>query len=141
MAPGQGIVMSRVQRSEITEVRVPPRDVDRHGQMFIASYISEAETALSNFWRARPSVSDEPAYIATRASCSLHRGLHYDDLARFSVSVNKIGGKSVGFMVMVETGNELAAEVEILWLAVRGDEHDPAPLPEDTRDWLYKYLD
>jgi acyl-CoA thioester hydrolase len=66
--------------------------------------------------------------------------LRYDDLARFSVSVNKIGGKSVGFMVMVETGNELAAEVEILWLAVRGEEHDPVPLPEDTRDWLYKYL-
>jgi len=108
--------------------------------MFIASYISQAETALSNFWRTRPLVDDEPAYVATKASCSLHRALHYDDLARFSIVVNKIGGKSIGFVVMVETGNELAAEVEILWLAVRGNEHDPAPLPEDTRDWLYKYL-
>jgi acyl-CoA thioester hydrolase len=132
--------MVSVERSDVTEVRVPPRDVDRHGQMFIASYISVAETALSNFWRARPFVDDEPIYVSTRASCALHRALRYDDLARLSVSVNKIGGKSVGFMVMVETGNELAAEVEILWLAVRGEEHDPAALPEDTRDWLYKYL-
>jgi acyl-CoA thioester hydrolase len=108
--------------------------------MFIASYISQAETALSNFWRTRPLVEDEPAYIATKASCALHRALRYDDLAHFSISVNKIGGKSIGFVVLVETGNELAAEVEIRWLAVRGDEHDPAPLPEGTRDWLYKYL-
>ncbi|MBO9097491.1 MULTISPECIES: acyl-CoA thioesterase [unclassified Rhizobium] len=133
--------MSRAQRADITEMRVPPRDVDRFGQMFIASYISEAETALSNFWRERPEVRDEPIYIPTRASCSLHRGLRYDEFARFSVTVNKIGGKSVGFLVMVEAGNELAAEVEILWLAVRGEEHEPSPLPEDTRDWLYKYLD
>ena len=132
--------MTSVERSDVIELRVPPRDVDRHGHMFIASYISQAETALSNFWRTRPLVDDEPAYVATKASCSLLRVLHYDDLARFSISVNKIGGKSIGFVVMVETGNELAAEVEILWLAVRGDEHDPAPLPEDTRDWLYKYL-
>ena len=133
--------MSRVQRSDVTELRVPPRDVDRFGQMAMASYISEAETALSNFWRERPEVGDEPIYISTRASCSLHRGLRYDELARFSVSVRKIGGKSIGFMVMVEAGNELAAEVEILWLAVRGEEHQPSPLPEDTRDWLYTYLD
>ncbi|MBB3568245.1 acyl-CoA thioesterase [Rhizobium sp. BK491] len=132
--------MARIERSDVIEVRVPPRDVDRHGQMFIASYISQAETALSNFWRTRPLVDDEPVYIAKKVSCSLHRALHYDELARYSISVNKIGGKSVGFVVAVETGNELAAEVEILWLAVRGDEHDPVPLPEDTRDWLYKYL-
>ncbi len=109
--------------------------------MFIASYISQAETALSNFWRTRPLVDDEPAYIATKASCSLLRALRHDDLARFSVRIGKIGGRSVGFKITVETGHELAAEVEILWLAVRGEEQEPVPLPEDTRDWLYKYLD
>jgi acyl-CoA thioester hydrolase len=133
--------MSDVERSDVTEIRVAPRDVDRFGQMFIASYISEAETALSNFWRARPFVADEPAYIATKASCSLHKALRYDDPARLTVSVNKIGGKSVGFIVLVETGGELAAEVEILWLAVKGEDQDPVPLPEDTRDWLYTYLE
>jgi acyl-CoA thioester hydrolase len=132
--------MVSVDRADVTEVRVPPRDIDRNGQMFIASYISEAETALSNFWRARPFVDDEPLYVPTKASCELHRALRFDDLARFSVSVSKIGGKSVGFVVAVETGNELAAEVEILWQAVNGEEHDPVALPEDTRDWLYKYL-
>lgn len=129
-----------VERSDVIEIRVPPRDVDRHGQMFIAAYIAQAETALSNFWRTRPLVKDEPAYLATKASCALHRALRYDDLARFSVSVNKIGGKSVGFAVTVETEEELAAEVEILWLAVRGKEYEPVALPDDTRDWLYKYL-
>jgi acyl-CoA thioester hydrolase len=109
--------------------------------MFIASYISQAETALSNFWRTRPMVDNEPAYIATKASCALHRALRHDDLARFSVRVSKIGGRSVGFKITVETGHELAAEVEILWLAVRGEEQEPVALPEDTRDWLYKYLD
>ncbi|QND49749.1 acyl-CoA thioesterase [Rhizobium lusitanum] len=133
--------MTSAERSDVVEIRVPPRDVDRHGRMFIASYISQAETALSNFWRTRPLVDNEPAYITTKASCSLHRALRHDDLARFSVRVSKIGGKSIGFKITVETGGELAAEVEIFWLAVRGEKHDPVPLPEDTRDWLYKYLD
>jgi acyl-CoA thioester hydrolase len=133
--------MSDVERADVTVIRVAPRDVDRYGQMFIASYIAEAETALSNFWRTRPFVAEEPAYVATKASCSLHRALRYDDLATFTVSVNKIGGKSVGFVVLVETGGELAAELEILWLAVSGEEQDPVPLPEDTRDWLYTYLE
>src|SRR5262249_19251108 len=122
-------------------IRVAPRDVDRYGQMFMASYIAEAETALANFWRARPFIVDEPAYVATKASCSLHRALRYDEPASFTVCVNKIGGKSVGFIVRVETGNELAAEVEILWLAVRGEDQEPVALPEETRDWLYAYLD
>lgn len=133
--------MTSAERSDVVEMRVPPRDVDRHGRMFIASYISQAETALSNFWRTRPMVDNEPAYIATKASCALHRALRHDDLARFSVRVSKIGGKSIGFVVTVEIGNELAAEVEIFWLAVRGEEQEPVPLPEDIRDWLYKYLD
>lgn len=109
--------------------------------MFLASYIAEAETALANFWRSRPFIDDEPTYIATKASCSLHRPLHLDDLATFTVSVNKIGGKSVGFMVAIESDNELSAEVEIVWHSVHGDEHEPVALPEDTRDWLYTYLE
>jgi acyl-CoA thioester hydrolase len=109
--------------------------------MFLASYFAEAETALANFWRSRPFVEEEPAYVASKASCSLHRPLRLDDLATFTVSINKIGGKSVGFIVEVETANELAAEVEIVWQAVHGDEHEPVALPEDTRDWLYTYLE
>jgi len=133
--------MGSAERADVTIVRVPPRDIGRNGQMFLASYIAEAETALFNFWRSRPFIDSEPTYIASKASCSLHRPLHLDELAAFTVRVSKIGGKSVGFMIAVETDGELAAEVEIVWQAVHGDEHEPVALPEDTRDWLYTYLE
>ncbi|APO66665.1 acyl-CoA thioesterase [Rhizobium mongolense] len=133
--------MAKSARSNGAEIRVPFRDVDMHGEMFISSYISYAESVLANFWLTRPEVEGEPIYTASKISCILHRPLHYDELMEFTTAVDKIGVRSVGFLIAVEAEGERAAEVEIIWQARNREDLSPAALPEETRDWLYTFVD
>ncbi|OAP40854.1 thioesterase [Sinorhizobium glycinis] len=131
--------MDGTERENVTEIRIPFRDIDMHGHMHNAAYYAHAEAALANLWRHRPPVKNEPAYLVRRSACLFHRGLRFDEPARFTVSVAKIGGSSVSFAVRVEAGAHLAAEVEIVWVAVDPSRHQPVPLPAATRDWLAGY--
>ncbi|MBY4609915.1 acyl-CoA thioesterase [Rhizobium sp. 9T] len=133
--------MSQSKRPGVAEIRVPFRDVDMNGQMFLASYISYAESVIASFWSARPDVDDEPVYSASKISCMLHRPLHHDEPAIFTAAIDKIGVRSIGFLVSIDTGEERAAEVEIIWQARNSEDQQPASLPEETRDWLYRFLD
>lgn len=134
-------VMGKSKRSNVTEIRVPFRDVDMNGQMFLASYISYAESVLADFWSMRPDVDDEPVYSVSKVSCVFHRPLGYDEAVTFTALVDKIGVRSVGFIIAVETGgDERSAEVEIIWQARDPVDQSPIALPEETRDWLYGFL-
>lgn len=132
--------MSQSKRPDVAEIRVPFRDVDMNGRMFLASYISHAESVLASFWLSRPDVNDEPVYSVSKVTCILHRPLHYDEPATFTAAIDKIGVHSIGFIISVETGEERAAEVEIIWQARAPEDQSPASLPEETRDWLYRFL-
>ncbi|WP_026187345.1 thioesterase family protein [Ensifer sp. BR816] len=131
--------MDGTERENVTEIRIPFRDIDMHGHMHNAAYYAHAEAALANLWRHRPPINNEPAYLVRRSACLFHRGLRFDEPARLTVSVAKIGGSSVSFAVRVEAGAHLAAEVEIVWVAVDPARHQPVPLPAATRDWLPAY--
>ncbi|PDT02201.1 thioesterase [Rhizobium chutanense] len=133
--------MSQSKRPGVAEIHVPFRDVDMTGRMFLASYISYAESVLVSFWSSRPDVDDEPLYSPSKVSCILHRPLHYDEPAVFTAAVDKIGVRSIGFLISVDIGEERAAEVEIIWQARSKEDQSPASLPEETRDWLYRFLD
>ncbi len=131
--------MAKSKRSNVAEIRVPFRDVDMNGQMFLSSYISYAEAVLANFWSMRPDVKHEPVYTVTKITCNLHRPLHYDDIVEFTAAVDKIGVRSVGFLIAVEVEDERAAEVEIIWQAHDRKDQSLTGLPEETRDWLYTF--
>jgi acyl-CoA thioester hydrolase len=132
--------MNEMQRSNTVHMHVPFRDVDMNGQMFLGSYISYAESVLASFWSLRPDVEDEPLYIASKVTCILHRPLHYDEKVVFTAAVDKIGVRSVGFIVAADAAGQRAAEVEIIWQARAREDRTPVPLPEITRDWLYRFV-
>jgi len=131
--------MNEVTRT--VEMNVPFRDVDMNGQVFLGSYISYAESVLATFWSSRPQLENEPLYIASKLTCILHRPLHYDERVLFTASVDKIGVRSVGFIIAADIGDERSAEVEIIWQARSREDRSPVPLPEVTRDWLYGFVD
>jgi len=132
--------MDYTERVEVTDIRVPYRDIDMAGRLHNAAYLAYAETALSHFWRYRPPLEDEPRFHANRIELHLLEPLRLDDKARLTVTIDKIGGKSIGFNVAIERDRTLCAEVEILWIASDRDSGEPVALPEDIRDWLYGYL-
>ncbi|MFD1746639.1 acyl-CoA thioesterase [Rhizobium helianthi] len=120
---------------------VPFRDVGLRGEMFSAAYITHAEEALARFWASRQQAGSDPAFYVSKVSCSLLRALRFGDRVECTVRVSKIGGKSAGFVIIMYRGEERVAEAEVVWTACDGESGTPVPLPEELRDWLYKYLD
>jgi acyl-CoA thioester hydrolase len=131
------------QAGEMTPYRfdVPFRDVGLRGEMHSAAYVTYAEEAVSRFWNARAPEAGDPAFCVAKVACSLLKPLHLGDAVEARVKVSKIGGKSAAFAVQMHRGEELAAEAEIGWSACDPQTGSPAQLPEELRDWLYRYLD
>lgn len=132
--------MNGGERIDMTEARVAYRDIDMQGQMHNAAYLTLAEQALVRFWRNRPAVENEPVFTMRRMECIFHKPLRYDDLARLTVAIDKIGTHSIGFSVLIEADGALAARAEIVWSAYDREKGEDAALPEALRDWLYEFL-
>jgi acyl-CoA thioester hydrolase len=124
-----------------SEFRVVVRDVDMNGEMFRSVYVDRAEDAVADFWRRRKPQADDPRFAIGKISASYRRSLKPGDLVQMHVGVSKIGVKSAGFLVRMSRGAEPVAEVEIVWLSIDGESGEPVALPEELRDWLYKFLD
>jgi acyl-CoA thioester hydrolase len=135
---GVGVVKDTVKTSEF---RVAFRDVDTNGQMFRSVYIDRAEEAVADFWRRRKLQPDDPRFTIGKVAGVFHAPLKLGDAVHMHVGVSKIGGKSAGFLVRMTRGAEAVAEVEIVWVAVDLETGASIALPEDLRDWLYKFLD
>lgn len=127
--------------ADFMEFQVPFRDVDMHGEMFRAAYVTKAEEALAAFWTRRPAGAADPHFTVGKIVCTFHLSLHLDDLVRMDVHVSKIGSKSAGFLVRLVRGEQAAAEAEIVWTARDRRTREPVALPEELRDWLYQFLD
>lgn len=132
--------MNDIERVEVTEVRIPFRDIDMHGRIRSAACIDHAEMAIGHFWRYRPPLEDEPLFTPIKIECRFYQPLRLDDKVKLTVRVDKIGGKSVGFNVVFDRGATTAAEIDFIWVASDRDSGEPVPLPVDIRDWLYQYL-
>ena len=120
---------------------VPFRDVGMRGEMFSAAYIVHAEEALARFWDQREPLDADPAFYVSKVSCNLMRAVRFGDRIETTVRVSKIGGRSAGFSILMHRGAEQVAEAEIIWSACDRQSGAPAPLSEDLRDWLYRFLD
>jgi len=137
--------MAKRERLDITDTAVGLRDVGLNGRLNTSALMALAEEALHRFWQARPhdeegSAEPEPEFRTTKFEARLYEALGPGDPLRFTVQVDKIGGKSVGFAISVESAKTRAADVEITWTAVNKDSAEPVALPEALRDWLYQWL-
>jgi acyl-CoA thioester hydrolase len=135
--PGQDVE----QAADITasEVRIPFRDIDMHGHMHNAAYYAHAEAAVASLWRHRPQGPNDPVYFVRKSACTFHRGLKLDDVARFEVSVTRIGATSLSFVVAISTAGAPVADLEIVWVAVDSATRQPVNVPQPVRDWLKSY--
>lgn len=132
--------MVKKDRSDVMETRVGLRDAGVSGRMNNSALLALSEEALARFWQARPVEDNEPDFRLTKFECRLYEALKPGDLLRFTVAVEKIGGKSAGFAIAVDCDKTRAADLEITWTAVDSQTAEPMALPEVLRDWLYQYL-
>ena len=132
--------MDEFERIELMEMQVLYRDIAISGEIQTAAYVTYAEDAIRHFWRYRPPLEDEPRFAVSKLDVRIFHGLELDDHIRLSVNINKIGGKSIGFNVEIECDERLVAEIDVIWTAHDRDTGAAVALPEDLRDWLYRYL-
>jgi acyl-CoA thioester hydrolase len=132
--------MDELERVEVSALVVAYRDIGPTGEMRAAAYVIHAEEAVRHFWRYRPPLEDEPLYSPTKVEVRLHQPLRAEDAVRMTVQVDKIGGKSVGFEVAMEKNGQTVAEIDLTWTARDAESGEPIALPEDIRDWLYRYV-
>lgn len=132
--------MDEIERLEVSTLAVAYRDIGATGEMQAAAYLIHAEEAVRHFWRYRPPLEGEPLYNPSKFEVRLHRPLRFADEVRMIVQVDKIGGKSVGFEVQMEKDGQTVAEIDITWTARDPESGEPVALPEDIRDWLYRYV-
>jgi acyl-CoA thioester hydrolase len=132
--------MAKKERNDVLETVVGLRDAGITGRMHNGALLALAEEALARFWQSRPTDGSEPAFRPTKFECRLFEVLTPGDLLRFTVTVDKIGGKSAGFAIAVDRDKTRAAEFEIVWTAEHPETAEPVALPEALRDWLYQYL-
>lgn len=132
--------MNEIERVEVSELIVPFRDIAATGDMHTAAYVTHAEEAVQHFWRYRPPLEDEPRFAVSKLELRLSAALRAGDAVRLVVRVDKIGGKSIGFEVEMLREAERVAVLDIVWTAHDRQSAEPVALPEDMRDWLYRYL-
>ena len=132
--------MDEIERVEGSELIVPFRDIAATGEMHTSGYVIHAEEALQHFWRYRPPLEDEPRFAVSKLELRLAAPLRAGDQVHLVVRVDKIGGKSIGFEVEMLREGERVAVLDIVWTAHDRVTAEPVALPEDMRDWLYRYL-
>lgn len=135
-----GESMDEIERVEVSALVVAYRDIGPTGEMQASAYVVHAEEAVRHFWRYRPPLEDEPLYSPTKFEVRLHQPLRFEDALRLIVQVDKIGGKSIGFEVAMEKDGQTVAEIDLTWTARDAASGEPVGLPEDIRDWLYRYV-
>ncbi|MDQ0455065.1 acyl-CoA thioesterase [Rhizobium paknamense] len=132
--------MARKERLDVTMMTLGLRDIGPGGRLSNAALIALAEEALYRFWQQRPGAAEEPDFRSTKFEGRVHEALSAGDAVQFTVTVEKIGGKSIGFSIVLDREKRRAAEVDILWTAVDRTSAEPVALPEALRDWLYQWL-
>lgn len=125
-------------------LRVPFRDVDMHGHVHNAAYLSYCETAINECLRehdlSRYFLPDEGGlvYLVRKTELVFNRPSHFEDRLAFSVAIAKLGAASIAFSVGVFGEAETTARVDatIVWVCVDAARRTSTGIPARTREAL-----
>jgi acyl-CoA thioester hydrolase len=110
------------ERTVSSPNRVPFRDVDMHGHVHNAVYLSYAEAAINDFLRAfglagefGPGTTGR-SYLVKKAELVFESPLRFDDLLDIHVELSRLGTTSLAFSARVMRGPEavVCARAEIV---------------------------
>jgi acyl-CoA thioester hydrolase len=125
-------------------LRVPFRDVDMHGHVHNAVFLSYFEAAINDFLRETglaPHFSPKGGshlYFVRKAEATYDAPARFEDLLEISVEIARIGRTSLVFRGAVAREGESSpcATVEIVWVCVDAASRRPDEIPAPTRSAL-----
>lgn len=128
-------------RPFVFESRVRFGDTDASGRIFYVSLLNHFDAAETEFLRSiglgyRESEEEQVTFPRVHVECDYTSPLHYDDLMRIAVSVERIGGASFTLAFDVSVDQRRAAKGKITIVAVSRQTNRPIPLPDRMRTAL-----
>ncbi|MGJ3262405.1 MAG: acyl-CoA thioesterase [Salinarimonas sp.] len=122
-------------------LRVPFRDVDMHGHVHNAMFLSYFEAAINDFLRDRglaphfDPASAVQVYHVKKAELTFEAPAFFEDELQFRVRIARIGRSSLSYGgEIVRCADEtLCATVVVVWVCVDPATRRPCPFPEATR--------
>ena len=121
---------------------VPFRDVDMHGHMHNAAYVSHFEAALSSYLDANGlseffAPDGDKIYVVRRVDVTYDASCHYGDDLEVSVQLKKLGQSSLCFTAVMHAGQaDVRSKGEIIWVCIDRATKQPCAIPTEIRQAL-----
>src|SRR5437588_8656960 len=107
-------------------MRVPFSDVDMHGHVHNATYLSYVENAINAYLRESgllphfDPASAEHVYYARKVEIVYNRPVGFDEVVEVSARVGRVGTSSLTFSGRIDREGELepAVVAQVVWVCV-----------------------
>ena len=131
-------------RAFAASLRVPFRDVDMHGHVHNATYLSYCEAAIVEFLRANSlggyfsPKGDSIVYLVRKTELLFNKPSVFEDVLHFEVMIARLGSASIGFTVNVHGEDEETPRViaSIVWVCVDVGQRRSVGIPKETMSAL-----
>jgi len=127
-------------RSVAVSLRVPFRDVDMHGHVHNAVYLSYCEGAINEFIRGHgfseyfSPKEDGIVYLVRKTELLFSQPSFFEDKLDFVVALAKLGATSIAFTIDVFGAGETTSRVtaSIVWVCVDIAQKKSTGIPQKT---------
>ena len=122
-------------------IRLPFRDIDMHGHMHNAAYVSHFEAALSHRLRAQGldqafAPYGAQVFLVRKIDVTYAAPCRYDEDISVDVRLGRIGQSSLTFQAQMNGEGALRASAEIVWICVDRATGKSAPMADELREKL-----
>src|SRR5215470_6510369 len=126
--------------------RVRFSEVDMHGHVFNANYLTYCDTAITEFLRhckyepATDARIEGMSFIVVRTSIDYKGSIRFDEVIDAHVKVTRVGRSSLAFGVDLcgKDRSDLRATAEVVWVAVDPATRSTAAVPRQFVERITK---
>ena len=126
-------------------IRLPFRDIDMHGHMHNAAYVSHFEAALSHALRQAGLDEDfapngQYVFLVRKIEVTYEAPCYYDEEIVVATKLARLGRSSLSFQLMMVVGERACASADIVWICVDKASGASLEIPEALRTALATHL-
>jgi acyl-CoA thioester hydrolase len=120
-------------------IRVRYAEVDPQAVVFNSRYLEYADVAVTEYWRAmglRPGTADSPECHVGTATVRYVKPIRLDEMIEARTRIDRFGTASMTWSVELHgdgVGDDLRAEIELVYVGVDLSSGRSQPLPEDFK--------
>lgn len=126
-------------------IRLPFRDIDMHGHMHNAAYVSHFEAALSYALRQAGLDADfapngQYVFLVRKIEVTYEAPCYYDEEIVVATKLARLGRSSLSFELQMCVGTRACASADIVWICVDKASGASLEIPEALRTALATHL-